>query len=140
LIDLAKLAHEIWEHLSKLFGEKAMNTKFYLKLQLFSLKMHDESPLSNHINDLMSLFGQLFEIGAKVEKGDAKAILLNRLSPKYRNIVFTLSQMSFQSLEGIVSSILAKEKRANSEGTDAIGQHELTLFSKGKIKKTKGST
>lgn len=32
LIDLAKLAHEIWEHLSKLFGDKATNTNFSLKM------------------------------------------------------------------------------------------------------------
>jgi hypothetical protein len=50
LIDLEKPSNEIWEQLSKLFGEKAMNAKFSLKMQLFSLKMHDETHLSTHIN------------------------------------------------------------------------------------------
>ena len=68
-----------------------MNAKFSLKLQLFSLKMHDETRISTHINELMSLFRQLAEIGAKVEPYDGKAILLNILSSKYSNVVFTLS-------------------------------------------------
>lgn len=52
--------------------------------------MHDETPLSNHTNELMSFFGKLIEIVVKVEIDDSKAILLNILSPKYSNIVFTL--------------------------------------------------
>ena len=140
LIDLEKSSNEIWEQLSKLFGEKAMNAKFSLKLQLFSLKMNDETPLSNHINELMSLFTQLAEIGAKVDPDDAKAILLNNMSYKYSNVVFTLSQVSSQSLEGMATSLLAEEKRTNSEGLDVGGQCELALFSKGKMRKTNGST
>ena len=89
-IDLAKTSKEIWEQLSKLFGGKTMNAKFSLKMQLFSLKMHDETCLSTHINELMSLFRQLAKTGAKVEPDDGKAILLNSLSSKYRNNVFTL--------------------------------------------------
>jgi hypothetical protein len=80
LIDLAKSSNEIWEELSKLFGAKAMNATFSLKMQLFSLKMHEETRLSTHINELMSLLRQLAETGIKVDPDDAKAILLNSLS------------------------------------------------------------
>ena len=59
--------------------------------------MHDETSLSNHINDLMSLLSQLTQIGAAVDQEDAKAILLNSLY--YNNLVFPLSQMSSYSLE-----------------------------------------
>ena len=38
LIDLDKSSAEIWEHLSKIFGEKVVNEKFSLKLQSFKLK------------------------------------------------------------------------------------------------------
>ena len=101
LIDLEKSSKVIWEKLSKLFGEKALNAKFSLKLQLFSLKMHDETRLSTHINELMSLFKQFDDIGTEVDPEDAKAILLNSLSSKYSNVVFTLSQLPSQSLEGM---------------------------------------
>jgi hypothetical protein len=140
LIDLAKSSNEIWEELSKLFGAKATNAKFSLKLQLFSLKMQEETRLSTHINELMSLFRQLAEIGAKVDPDDAKAILLNSLSSKYSNVVFTLTQLPSQTLEGMVTSLLAEEKRTYSENLDAGGQREIALYSKGKMRKTKGST
>ena len=125
LIDLAKTSKEIWEQLSKLFGGKENNAKFSLKLQLFSLKMHDETALSTHINELMSLFRQLAETSAKVEPDDAKAIPLNRLSSMYRNVVLTLSQLSSQSLEEMVASLLAEAKRAYYEDSDVGGHHEL---------------
>lgn len=137
LVDLAKSSKDIWEQLSKLFGEKALNSKFSLKLQLFSLKMRDEMPLSDHINALMSLLRQLADVGTKVEAEDSKAILLNSLSSKYNNIIFTLSQMSSQSLEEMIASLLAEEKRMNPENTNV--HHEIALFSKGKMRKNKGS-
>ena len=127
LVYLAKYSKDIWEQLSKLFGEKALNSKFSLKLQLFSLKMQDEIPLSNHINSLMSLLRQLVDVGTKVEAEDSKAILLNSLSSKSNKIVFALSQMSSQSLEEMVASLLAEEKRMNPEDTNV--QHEIALFS-----------
>jgi len=48
--------------------------------------------------------------------------------------------MSSQSLEGMVSSLLAGEKRENLEASDVGGQHDLALYSKEKMNKTKGST
>ena len=137
LVDLAKSSKDIWEKLSKLFGEKTLNSKFFLKLQLFSLKIQDEIPLSSHINALMSLLRKLVDVGTKVEEEDSKEILLNSLSSKYNNIIFTLSQMSSQSLEEMVASLLAKDKRMNPENTNV--HHEIALFSKGKRRKIKGS-
>ena len=102
--------------------------------------MHDETRLSTHINELMSLFKQLADTGTEVDPEDAKAILLNNLSSKYSNVVFTLSQLPSQSLEGMVASLLSEEKMAYSEDSDIGGQHEIALFSKGKMRRTKGST
>ena len=40
----------------------------------------------------------------------------------------------------MVASVLAEAKRAYSEDLDVGGQHEIALYSKGKMRKTKGST
>ena len=61
---------------------------------------------------------QLAETGDKVELDDGKEVLLNSLSSKYSNVVFTLSQLSSQSLEEMVASLLVEEKRAYSEDSD----------------------
>jgi hypothetical protein len=108
LIYLEKPCKEIWEKLSKLFEEKAMNANFSLKLQLFGLKMHDETRLSTHINELMSLFKKLVDTSTEVDRKDAKEIILNSLSSKYKNVVFTLSLLPSQSLEGMVASLLSE--------------------------------
>jgi len=77
--------------LNKLFGAQAVNAKFSLKLQLFSLKMPAEATMSSHVNNLRSIIRQLAEVKAVVDAEDAKAILLNSLPPKYSNAIFTLS-------------------------------------------------
>ena len=101
---MVKSSEEIWVQLSTIFGEKALNAKFSLKLQLFKLKMHDEVSLSSHINDLKSLLAQLADIDSdsKVGEDDAKAILLNSLSKKYDNAIFTLTQMPSRTLEDMI--------------------------------------
>jgi len=138
LIDIGKTFKEIWEHLSKLFGERAKNAKFSLKLKLFSLKMHDWTSLSNHMNNLMSLIKKLSEIGAPVDKDDSKAILLNNLSSKYNNVVFTLSQMSSLSFEDMVAYLLVEEKRWNEDDLDVDSKTKIALFSRRRIGKSKG--
>jgi hypothetical protein len=121
LIDLEKSYEEMWVQLSAIFGEKAVNAKFSLKLQPFKLKMHDEVSLSTHINDLKSLLAQLADIDSdsKVDEDDEKAILLNSLSKKYDNAIFTLTQMPSRK-EGDL------EVSSNSE---------IALYSKGRTNK-----
>lgn len=135
LIDLKKSSEEMWVQLSTIFGEKAVNAKFSLKLQLFKLKMHDEVSLSSHINDLKSLLAQLADINCKVDDDDAKAILLNSLSLKYDNAIFTLTQMPSRTLEDMISALLAEEKRMKEGDLEVSSNSEIALYSKGRTNK-----
>ncbi|KAH9312384.1 hypothetical protein KI387_027419, partial [Taxus chinensis] len=114
-VDLDKNPKDIWDNLSKLFGSKAVDAKFSLKLHLFKLKMSDGDTMSSHINNLSSLLRQLAEVKAPVDDEDAKPILLNSLPPKYSNVVFTLGQMPSNSLEDMISSLLSKEKMTKED-------------------------
>lgn len=93
------------------FEEKAVNAKFSLKLQLSKLEIQEEILLSTHINELKSIMNQLAEIGSKKYEEDAKAILLNSLSSNYANVIFTSSQFSTRTLDEIIATLLAEEKR-----------------------------
>ena len=93
--------------------------------------MSSETSLSTHINELKALMRQLTENNSKVDEDDAKAILLNSLSSKYNNAIFTLSQMPLQSLDGMIVSLMAKEKSIGD--TDASPHNELALFFKGRM-------
>ena len=132
LIDLKKYSAELWAQLSTIFGEKVVNAKFSLKLQLFKLKMHDEVSLSSHINDLKSLLAQLAYIDCKVDEDDAKAILLNSLSQKYDNAIFTLTQMPSRSLGDMISALLAEERRMKEGEVEFSSHFEVALYSKGR--------
>jgi hypothetical protein len=91
--------------------------------------------MSSHINNLRSLIRQLVEVKAMVEEEDAKAILLNNLPSQYNNVIFTLSQMSSHTLEDMISSLLAEEKRATAGDLEGDSQLETTLYSKKRMGK-----
>jgi hypothetical protein len=64
--------------------------------------MYNETTISSLINNLKSLIRQLTEVGAKVEDEDAKSLMLNSLSSSFNNVVFTLNQISLQTLDGMI--------------------------------------
>jgi hypothetical protein len=103
-----------------------VNAKFSLKLQLFSFKMPVEATMSSHVNNLRSIIRQLAEVKAVVDEEDAKAILLNSLSPKYSSAIFTLSQLPSQSLDEMIATLLAEEKRT----TEGDSQSELAFYAR----------
>jgi hypothetical protein len=139
LIDLSKSSTQMWEQLSKIFGEKDENEKFNLKLQLLKLKMHAGISLTSHINELKSLIRQLGDTGIEVEEDDSKAILLNSLSSNYDNAIFTLSQMPSKTLDEMIASLIVEEKRMQLGDTEVNGKAEIALFSKGRMNKNKAS-
>ena len=73
------------------------------------------------------------EIDSKIDEDDAKAILLNSLSSKYDNAIFTLIQTPFQSFGETIAALMVEEKRIGD--TDASPHNELALFSKGRVNK-----
>jgi hypothetical protein len=101
--------------------------------------MHNETSFSTRINDLKYLIRKLGEIGTKVDNEDAKAILLNSLSLTYDNAIFTLSQLSSRTMDEMIATLLAEEKRMKARDTKVSSQAEITLFSKGKMNKNKTS-
>jgi hypothetical protein len=117
LVDLNKSFAEIWEHWSKIFGEKVVNAKFSLKMQIFKLKMHQERSLSTHINELKSITKEMTKIGNEVDDEYAKAILLNNLSSNCDNVNFTLPQLSTRTLDEMIAALLVEEKRMKEGDT-----------------------
>jgi hypothetical protein len=65
-----------------------------------------------------------------MEEEDAKAILLNSLPSKYNNVIFTLNQMSSQTLEDMIVSLLAEEKRTIAGDTEDDPQPKTALYSR----------
>jgi hypothetical protein len=53
----------------------------------------------------------LIQVVAKVDEEDAKVICLNKLPSKYSSVIFTLTQMSSQTLKDMILALLVEEKR-----------------------------
>jgi hypothetical protein len=68
----------------------------------------------------------------KVDEDDAKAILLNSLSQKYDNVIFTLTQMPSRTLEDMISALLAEERRMKEGEVEVSSHSEVVLYSKGR--------
>lgn len=109
----------------KTIGAKAVKAIFFFKLQLFIFKMDIETNMSSHINELKLLIKQLTKVDAKVEEKDIKVILLNSLHSTYNNDFFTLSQLSSQSLDDIISSLLDEDKILNERLNERIKERYL---------------
>ena len=99
-------------------------------LQFFSFKMAADAKMSSHINELKALVKQLAEVGVKVEEDNQKAVLLNSLSSKYHNVVFTLSQLSAQSLDDMISTLLDEDKILSATDFENFVPSEHALFSR----------
>jgi hypothetical protein len=132
---LEKLSKDIWDELNKLFGEKAVNEKISLKLKLFRFKIHVETTMPIYINNLKLLIGQLEKVGAKVEDEDAKSLVLNSFPSTYTNVMFTLSHMSLQFLDDMISSFFAKEKRLNEGDSESDPHKKRALLSRNRMGK-----
>jgi hypothetical protein len=59
-----------------------------------------------------------------------KAILLNSIPSQYNNVIFTHSQLPSQTLEDMITTLLAEEKRTIAGETKGDSQPEMALYSR----------
>jgi hypothetical protein len=100
----------VWLKLESQYKLKSLTNKFYLKQQLYGLKMAEGSDLSQHINMFNQVTGNLKRVDVKFEDEDKVLMLLNSLptSPTYENLVTTLTwQKETLELEDVTGALLA---------------------------------
>jgi hypothetical protein len=129
-VNLEQSSKEIWDTLNALFGAQAMNAKFSLKLQLSSFNISVEVTMSSHINNLRYVLRQLTEVKVVVDEYNAKAFMLNSPLSKYENVIFTLSQLSSQSLEYMIPALLTEEKRTIPTCIEGNTQFGMAFYSR----------
>ena len=105
-LDQATTSKHAWEILEQTFGAKSKHSKISLKMQLYSLTMHEGEGLSSLINRLKSICTQLSYIECNIEEDDKIAVLLKSLPLQYDNIVTVLKEKEpIPSLESIINSL-----------------------------------
>lgn len=121
-LDQATSAKIAWDTLERTFGAKGKHSKISLKMQLYSLTMHENETLSSVVNRLKSICTQLSYIQCNIDEDDKIAILLKSLPIQYEHIVTVLKEKEpIPSLESIINSLQEEE----SKHTHTLMRHPL---------------
>ena len=92
--------------------------------------MQVEATMLSQVNNLRSIIKQLTKIKEIVDVEDAKAIILNSLPPKYSSAIITLSQLPSQSLDEMIATLLAEEKRTTSSETKGDTSPKVAFYAR----------
>lgn len=61
-------AKALWESLIKLYEEKSLANKIYLRRQSYNLKIKDNASIYEHLNEFNILLNDLLGIDAKIDE------------------------------------------------------------------------
>nr|GEV47690.1 hypothetical protein [Tanacetum cinerariifolium] len=78
VIEEKKSAKEIWDHLARLYEARSLYNKFFLKRKLYALRMTESTSVTEHVNNLNTLFSQLTSLSYIIEPQECAEILLQK--------------------------------------------------------------
>lgn len=130
-IEEKKSAKEIWDTLTKLYEAKSLYNKIFLKRKLYTLRMVESTLVTDHINNLNTLFSQLTTLGHKIQEVECAELLLQSLPDSYDQLVINLTNnihLDYLVFEDIAAAILEEEsRRKNKEDRLTNPQHAVAL-------------
>ncbi|CAH9096206.1 unnamed protein product [Cuscuta epithymum] len=115
-------ARSLWNKLEQLYARKTGNNKLFLIKQMMSLKYHDGTPVTDHLNSFQGIINQLARMGIKFEDEIQGLWLLGTL-PDSRETFRT--SLSNSAPDGIITmelakgSVLNEEMRRKSQGSSS---------------------
>ena len=111
-------ARTLWEHLESLYAWKIGNNKIFLVKQMLSLKYHDGSPMTDHLNNFQGIMNQLSAMGIKFDEEIQWLLLLGSLPDSWETFRTSLSNSvpdGVVSMDFSKSSVLNKEMRRKTQ-------------------------
>ncbi|GKC88599.1 gag-pol polyprotein [Tanacetum coccineum] len=93
-----KTAKDIWDHLARLYEARTLHNKIFLKRKLYALRMTESTSVTEHVNNLNTLFSQLTSLDCKIDPQERAEILLQNC------LVF----------DDVPASVLEEENRRNN--------------------------
>ena len=115
-------ARTLWEHLESLYARKTGNNKMFLIKQMLSLKYHDGSPMTDHLNNFQGIMNQLSAMGIKFDEEIQGLLLLGFLPDSWETFRTSLSNSALDgviSMDSAKSSVLNEEMRRKSQGSSS---------------------
>ncbi|GJY06059.1 retrovirus-related pol polyprotein from transposon TNT 1-94 [Tanacetum coccineum] len=115
-IEEKKIAIDIWEHLDRLYEASSLHNKKFLKRKLYALRMTESTLVTEHVNNLNTLFCQLTSFSCKIEPQERTEILLQSLPDSCDQVIINLTSnvlADYLVFDDVATVILEEENRRN---------------------------
>ncbi|GJX47496.1 gag-pol polyprotein [Tanacetum coccineum] len=116
-IEEKKTAKDIWDHLARLYEARSLHNKIFLKRKLYALRMMESTSVTEHVNNLNTLFSQLTSLDCKIDPQERAEILLQSLPDSYDQVIINLTSNVLTDclvFDDVAASILEEENRRNN--------------------------
>ena len=132
-------AKEIWDTLTSLYEVKSLHTRIFLKRKLYTLRMSESTSVTDHINNLNTLFAQLSAADFNIIKNERAELLLQSLPDSYDHLVINITNYNVVDLlhfEDVAEVVLEEEsRRKNKEDmVENAKQAEALTMTRGRSK------
>lgn len=116
LIHHVDFGNQIWSNLESIFGNKITNSKVFLKLKFYDLKMADSDEFSHHLAYMSSLITQLASLKSELDNEDKMAVLMMSMKniPRFESTLEVLL-VATTTFEDMIALLLEKDRRNKEE-------------------------
>nr|GEV00533.1 retrovirus-related Pol polyprotein from transposon TNT 1-94 [Tanacetum cinerariifolium] len=140
-IEEKKSAKEIWDYLARLYEARSLHDKKILKRKLYALRMTESTSVTEHVNNLNTLFSQLTSLSCIIETQERAGILLQSLPDSYDQFIINLTSnvlSGYLVFDDVAAAILEEENRRNNmedrqTSSRYCHDHELKIIGIGSI-------
>ncbi|KAF2294513.1 hypothetical protein GH714_012115 [Hevea brasiliensis] len=113
-----KTAKEIWDTLTGLYEAKSLHNKIFLKRRLYTLRMSESTSVTDHINNLNTLFSQLTALEYHIAENERAELLLQSLPDSYDQLIINLTNnilTDYLVFNDVAAAVLEEESRRKNK-------------------------
>ncbi|KAF2291279.1 hypothetical protein GH714_022225 [Hevea brasiliensis] len=113
-----KTAKEIWDTLTGLYEAKSLHNKIFLKRRLYTFRMSESTSVTDHINNLNTLFSQLTALEYHIAENERTELLLQSLPDSYDQLIINLTNnilTDYLVFNDVAAAVLEEESRRKNK-------------------------
>nr|GEV15793.1 retrovirus-related Pol polyprotein from transposon TNT 1-94 [Tanacetum cinerariifolium] len=119
-----KTPKDIWDKLTNIYASKSLTHRLFLKMELYSLKLKEESNMHDHINSFNQLVCQLANVDDAIKDEEQALLMLSSLRKSYKHFVQTmLTGRTTLTFEDVLKALRDNERmtrRDSSSSSDKL--------------------
>ena len=130
-----KTTTDLMKALSGMYEKPSVNNKVHLMKKLFNLKMAENAPVTQHLNEFNTITNQLFSIEIDFDDEICALIILASLPNNWKAMRITVSNSTRKEklkYNDIQDLILAEEIRRRDESETSGSSSIINLETKGR--------